>query len=170
MNFVDNIQDDEIDFLLERVKKGKILKLKEKIEINYNHSFYSKVYTKFFKKKQINYLQDSVMNQYSKSDLQREKEILEKEKFKKYIISSLENCDDFTIESIGDYSEEHFIISTYNYEEEPDDIFLERIKADRTFLLSEERKRVKQLLKESTRNVLVEKNKNKKRGRPKKKY
>ncbi len=164
MNFIDNTEDDEIDFLLERVKKGKILKVKEKIDLKFDCSYFVRVDTKYINNKYIHYLSDSISY---KETTEENKKIVEQEKenLKKYIISSLQNCDDFSLET---YEDENYILTTYEYAEEPDDVFIKRLSLEKGHLLFNERKKIKQLLKESTRNVLIEKNKKKKRGRPKK--
>ncbi len=169
MNFIDNIEPknfkEDMDFLLNTVKRGVILKIKEKIEIGSEFYFSNKICNKYLGRKYINFLSSSIGYNSNLSN-KKEEELKKEKELKKRLSTALIECDDFTLETSGHYNS--FVLTTFEYVEEPYEIYLQRIKSDFHLLLKNERIKEKKRFKESTRNVLFEKDKKRKVGRPKK--
>jgi hypothetical protein len=154
--------DEEMDFLLNTVKRGVILTEVDRIDL---HGVSVKTTQKYFKGKYVNYLSDSI--NYITNTINKESS----KEFKERIIRAIIDSDDFAFEcysdSYGD-SDDSCTLVTYNYVNESDELFLKRIETEGYYLLQEEIKRARKRAKENTRIVLFEKYKKKKVGRPKK--
>jgi len=145
--------EGELGFLLENLKRGKLIEEKERIEIqNVEENILTKSIGGVFYK-----YKNEANNKNTEQRLK--------------ILKAIKESDDFAIEFYGDYDDygcSSCTLITYTITREPHKIYIERLKKEGRELINAEKIRLRKVSKLEARKVLTEKNKKRKVGRPKK--